>query len=149
MPEVRNLDHVQPAAEEVGESRLSTQEEVDTVDWARRVVRDSDLVAQDGLRQLVTLTTALLAGSAAMLDRSLLPNGVKAACVFCLLGALASALFGFLPSASRLSTCYLDEIEAARVRLLRRKVWSLRAASAFLVFAFACLLGWILFSLTH
>ncbi len=71
--------------------------EIELVTWAEETVRKESAVASDGLWQLVTLDTALLAGCAALIDKFGIPFALKLAGVALLLVSLAAALVGSLP----------------------------------------------------
>jgi hypothetical protein len=61
--------------ESVVVGRAPTPEEKELVAWAAESARSSITRANDGLRQLVTLSTAILGGSAALLNSLKLPWG--------------------------------------------------------------------------
>ena len=124
--------------------REPTKEELELVAWAEEAVSKSLGTVQEGLRQMVTLTTALLAGSAALIDKLPLALGCKALSVLLLVLALASALWGALPQEATLDVRCPDEIKAVRDRGRRWKMNCLKFASGCLLAAFLVMLGGLL-----
>lgn len=122
-----------------------TGDDLDQTQWAQEAIRTGGAALQDSLRQLVTLTTALLAGSAAFFGQLSAPRPFKVFGVSLLLAALATAFVGTLPR--EVSVCpYLpDEIRAVRSKATARRLRLLKASGCCLIGAFlALLLGlWI------
>ena len=119
--------------------RPATAEEVELVEWASQARRNSLGTVSDALRQLVVLTTAVLGGSAALLNQVPVPAGFKAVAVVLLLGALGLALLGNMPLTARLHVNCPEDIRDESERGLLVKSRFLRAASAALFAAFAVL----------
>lgn len=135
--------------EQVIEGRAPTPEEDDLLDWAAASARDSIARANDGLKHLVTLTTALLGGSAALLNSLKLPWGCLAVGMALLMLSLVAALWGILPREAAVREGWLDDIRRAHARYLWAKLWSMRAAATLLVCGFAVLVGGLLATATH
>jgi hypothetical protein len=123
----------QPQEPSAGEE--PTLDDMEAVEWAREVGRKELQLLQDGLRQLVTLTTALLGGSAALLGQAALPRWCKTLGAVCLLLALASSLVGSLPYRTRFDPRNPDGVRAARLRGVRYKTWLLWTSATALFLA--------------
>jgi hypothetical protein len=132
--------------EEVIVGRQPTHEELELVTWAEETTRKGLDAVRDGLRQLVTLTTALLAGSAAFLGQLSAPRGWKVAAAVLLLSALALALWGSLPRVALVDVHCPEAIRREREQGTAAKLWCLRGASLFLLLAFAALFVGLLFA---
>jgi hypothetical protein len=117
-----------------------TAEQLELVAWAREAAGKSMGVAHDGLRHLVTLTTALLAGSAALLGQGQLESPCKGIAVVLLLFSLAVSLFGSLPVMAEFDINCPEEIAAAQKRGLAIKTDCLKIASFLLLLAFSMFL---------
>ena len=91
----------------------------------------------ESLRHLVTLTTALLAGSAVLFAQPVVPVAFKAAGASFLMLSLASALFGSLPREVVIDTRCPDDVRDAMGRGGRARVRALRVSSLALFAAFA------------
>jgi hypothetical protein len=116
--------------------REPTAEEEELVAWAEEAVRKGLHSVNEALGRMVTLLTALLAGSAALLVQVPMPKGCKGAAVALLLIALASALWGSLPREALLAVNCPDDVRAERERGAAFKMRCLRVASVALVLAF-------------
>jgi len=112
-----------------------TAEEIEQVTWAEEAIRAAPGLLRDNLRQLITLDTALLAGSAAFLDKMPMLKELKVLGVALLLISLFSALWGSLPREAQVCPYAPDEIRRARATNLNARLWSLRAAGTFLFLA--------------
>jgi hypothetical protein len=117
-----------------------TSEEVELVTWAEEMVRKSLVSIHEGLRQMITLATALLAGSTAVLGGLPIPTLFKAAGALALLLCLAFSLWGTYPREATVDIRCPEEIKEARENGLKVKAWCLWLASISLVVAFAALL---------
>jgi hypothetical protein len=124
--------------------REPSPEELELVAWAEEAASKGVGAVHEGLRQLVTLTTALLAGSAALLDKLPVSTACKVVFAGLLLVALATSLWGSLPREVTVDVHRPDKIKAARARSRRQKMACLKAASTCLVLAFCVLLGGLL-----
>jgi hypothetical protein len=134
---------------EVIVGRDPTPEELELVTWAEEVIRKEPVIAGEGLRLLVTLNTALLAGSAAIIDKLGIPSGFKVAGVIFLIISLGVALLGSLPQKVKVDPRRPRQIKLARERSTAWKVWMLRLASiglfaAMLTLVFGLVWGWFL-----
>src|SRR4051812_41843223 len=89
----------------VGEAKAGEPvpaEDAEAAAWGREAVAKSLQTVTEACRQLVTLTSALLAGLAALSGQLQgVPPVARAVAAALLLGALASALWGSLPHLER------------------------------------------------
>ncbi|HEY7427453.1 MAG TPA: hypothetical protein VH682_24680 [Gemmataceae bacterium] len=111
-----------------------TADELEQVTWAEEAIRTAPVLLRDSLRQLITLDTALLAGSAAFLDKMPMPWGLKAMAAVCLLLSLFGALWGSLPREAQVCPYAPNAIKHVRESNLTARLWWLKWASAFLFF---------------
>lgn len=116
-----------------------TWEENELVNWAQESVRKGPALVADALRQLVTLATAVLAGSTALLAQIPAPAWSKVLADFCLLGCLAACLWGLRPREALVNVHDVEEVRRVRDRGLRLRSWSLTAASWLLLAGLAAL----------
>jgi hypothetical protein len=132
--------------EEVIVGREPTVEEQELIDWANEAIRKGPTLVNEGLRQLITLDTALLGGSAALMGQGFLPapTACKALGVLFLLGSLWMALAGSLPRESLVNVNHIEALRTARGRTIKRKMHYLRWSGRLLVIAFAIVLGGLL-----
>ena len=135
--------------EEIIVGRQPTAFEREQTEWAERAVAGSTAVIQEGLRHLVTLATALLAGSAALLGRTTLPGPVLTLCAVLLTGALAVSLWGSLPVEQTLDCTRPAQIAAARERLRVAKGRCLLGAAGLLMLTAVVLVGGFLATIIH
>lgn len=103
---------------EIIEGREPTSEELEQLAWAQEVHKKSLTTVHDSLRQMVTLATALLAGSAAFFVHLPAPVGFKALGAVFLMACLGFALRGALPQAASFDIHCIEEIREARERSL-------------------------------
>jgi hypothetical protein len=120
--------------------RPPTPEENELIDWALESSRKRLTTAQEGLRQLITLTTAVLGGSAALLGQLPAPVVFKLSGMVLLVISLAVALYGSLPKEVQVANGSLDEFKAARDAYVRRKLKCLDWAAGLLVGGFAAMI---------
>lgn len=132
------------AEEELPIAPLATAEEQQLTLWAEDVVQKGLQTVNDSLGRMVGLTTALLAGSAAMLSSLALPSLAKGIGSLLLLIALGAALAGSFPREIRLPVNWPDGIRRQRERIVTFKVRCLQVASAALLLAFTVVLGSLL-----
>src|SRR5262249_35474845 len=109
--------------------------ERELAEWVEDSQRRRITTANDGLRQLVTLTTALLGGSAALLGQAPLSLWSKAIGMGLLIFALIAALFGSLPRQECINRV-IEEARELREKIVQRKLWWLYCSAALLVLAF-------------
>jgi hypothetical protein len=109
-----------------------TAEEIEHVEWAEATIRNAPGILRDSLRQLITLDTALLAGSAAFLDKMPMPKSLKALAAICLLLSLFGALWGSLPREAQVCPNAPAAIKRVRAVNLAGRLWWLKWASFFL-----------------
>ena len=111
-------------------------DDMEAIEWGREVIRREPQVLQDGLRQMVTLTVALVGGSTALLGQLRMPLWCKGAGAVLLLLALACALVGSLPYRVRYDEESVQQCQRARERGIRYKTAPLWGAATFLLLAF-------------
>lgn len=120
--------------------RPPTVEENELLDWAEEVVQKSLTTVQDNLRQMVTLNTALLAGSAALLAQMHVARVCVGLSAVLLIISLSVALFGMFPREATVRVNSPDDIKEKRDRGIRVKMNCLKGAGFFLVTAFCVLI---------
>jgi hypothetical protein len=127
-----------------GGEEPSTQE-IELVKWGEETIRGAETVLHDSLKQLITLNTALLAGSVAFLDRLPGSKGWKIAGAICLLLSLLLALWGNYPRELRLCPHVPSEIKMARDRItVDRASYLLRATTVLVAGLVSFMAGLIL-----
>src|SRR5262249_47428735 len=120
-------------------------EETELVTWAEETMRKSLDTVRDGLRQLVTLSTALLAGSAAFLGQLPVHPFCKGLTACLLMLTLGCALWGSLPRVAAVDVHYPAAIKREREEGTAAKLRCLQCASGSLLFAFVSLFVGLLF----
>jgi hypothetical protein len=128
---------------------LPTPFEQEQIEWAERAIAGSTRAIQESLRHLVTLTTALLAGSAALLGRTSLPGLVLAGCAVLLTLSLSAALVGSWPVERTFDATSAVAIAEVRERLRVHKARYLKLSGAFLLATACVLIGGFFASLSH
>lgn len=121
---------------EVMSEPLSAEERY-YLEWARETEKRNLTLINEVLRQLVTLTVALLAGSVAFLKEGILPIGFRVALVMCLLASLVASLLGVIPFQGTVAGSPLS-IKRHKERAVRWKHFWLRLAAGLLVVGFLC-----------
>lgn len=124
-----------PDSEEI--VRASTAEEIELAEWADETYRKSLAVVTDDLKQLVTLSTALLGGTVALYNQMPVPAFFKAAFFLLVLGTLGLSLLGSYPITA--TVLHDQDIKAARDRGISRRSNFLLWANFLLFAAFASL----------
>jgi hypothetical protein len=127
----------EPQPEEILESRPPTPEEEEESKWVRDLERRGYFLSTDSLRQMVTLTSALLAGSAGFFHQLPMPLLCKTASLFLLLGALIVALFGVRPRRAIVDLRCAEEVKAELRRGDNIRTCMFNASAILLVLAFA------------
>jgi hypothetical protein len=126
--EVRAADQ-EPALEVMGE--VPTQEDVEAKEWVSKAVSAEIHNLHESLKQLVTLTVALLAASSAFMNQTGWHVAAKAIVAICLGASLACALRGWLPLRLTVDTSDCASMRAAMAALRRHKTfwlqWSVAA----------------------
>src|SRR6266545_7801565 len=92
----------------VGKEPTTAQKEL--IVWAETAARNELNIVQEGLRQMVTLATAVLAGSAALLGALPVPTVFKGLGILALLVSLAASLRGAVPYETAMDTRFLESI---------------------------------------
>lgn len=134
------MNPTEPVRDDIVYGREPTYEERELVTWAEETVRKGVATTQEALRQMVTLTTALLAGSTALLGQLPTPLYFKVMAALSLLFSLGASLWGSLPREALVDIRCPEEIKAARDRMGLFKMNCLRVASVSLVTAFVVIL---------
>jgi hypothetical protein len=106
-------------------------DETEQVEWAEDAIKNSPVLIRDSLRQLITLDTALLAGSAALLARATLPKGVAAIGMLGLFLSLAIALWSSMPREAQLCPYAPEQVRRFREGNLKARVRGLKWACGF------------------
>jgi hypothetical protein len=118
----------------------ATADEIEQVQWAEEAARNAGRTLLEGLRQLITLNTALLAGSAAFLSQLAMPKAAKGIGAGLLLISLVCALWGSVPREIQVCPYMPSEIKRTRETVATRRLFWLKFASLSLALAFAVLL---------
>src|SRR4051794_15519077 len=92
-------------------------EQLDETLWAREAIRDGLKYLDATLNRLVTLSTALLGGAAALFGQTPAPPAFKALAVVCFMAALGAALWGVLPATRPLNPSLPDACRLQRERV--------------------------------
>lgn len=130
--------------EEVIQGCEPTAEERELFNWSEEIASKEIGLVHDSLRHLVTLTAALLAGSAAVLNQVVLAPWCKVAGLSLLLVSLIAALWGSLPITASFEPGHLDGIRKARAGGLRFRTRCLKVTAWCLVLALTVLLAGLL-----
>lgn len=137
MPQLQNDEQVSDAeVSDVIVGMEPTADDVELVTWAHGAAKKSLEVTQESLRHMVTLTSALLAGSAALLSQGLKFDCSKGTGIFLLFSSLIISLYGSLPEMRKFNVHCPEEISSERERGLRRKTGCLKVASFLMAIAF-------------
>jgi hypothetical protein len=126
---------------EVIGARPPDADEQELIAWAEQAKKSSINSLQEGLKQMVTLTSALLAGSAAFYAQLPVNPFVKGVAAALLMLALASALRGWLPRFATFDLTCIEEIREARRKLEQWKTFWLTICGVCLWFGFLVLLA--------
>ena len=129
------------------EGQAPTTEEVELFAWADQAHKNGMEHLHTALDRMVTLITALLAGSAAFYVQLPASPAVKGTAALLLMLGLVAALVGWLPMLKRFDISDPEEIQKVRGQLQSYKIACLRVCCTCLWLAFATLLsGMILFA---
>ena len=124
--------------------RAATDEEIEAVEWASEVRRKQLSILGDALQRLVVLETAILGGSAALLNQVPVPAGCKTIAVVLLLASLALSLIGASPVSVSYPPNCPEEIIEARRQAGRRRELLLQFSGGLMFAAFAVIVGGLL-----
>lgn len=83
--------------DEIVVGEVPSEEEMFYVAWGDDLIKDTINAINQSLRQLVTLSTALLAGVVAFFDKGAIPHGAMVAAMILLLASLTAGLIGSIP----------------------------------------------------
>ena len=112
--------------------------------WGQEMYRDGYKVPVEMLRQIVTLTTALLAGSVGLLNAGLMTATGRALMLAFLLASLGAALMGLLPRERTVDLISPSDLAEFRTEAMGRRLYWLRIAAVFLFVGLACGVGGVL-----
>jgi hypothetical protein len=121
--------------------REPTPEEAELFAWADQAAKNDLHNMQEALKQMTTVTSALLAGAAAFYAQIHAPPAAKLLAAGFFLLALGAALLGWLPWMRQLDVSCVEEIREARGRLMGRKLFFLRVSSLLLWLALVAFAG--------
>jgi hypothetical protein len=99
---------------------------LDETVWARKAIRNGLKTLNESLQRMITLCTALLAGSAAFFGQIPTHSGIKAAAAVCFMVGLGVSFWGAMPFTRKLNPMYPEEARRIRetaAKVLRRCVW--------------------------
>jgi hypothetical protein len=121
--------------------RTATAEEIEAVEWATEARRKQLGSLGEALQRLVVLETAVLGGSAALLNQVPAPAACKSLAVIFILASLALSLFGVNPLSGQYHPNCPEEIIAARQRGIRIRSRLLFWSCGLLFAGFAVIVG--------
>ena len=127
-----------PGQEERIVGQVPRPEDAEAVEWARDMARKEIVILQESLKQFVTLTSALLAGSAVFFDDAAMPKGLKIAGVVFLLASLAASTLGSLPYEAKVRPGYPEDAREARSKATKHKRGVLKMTVYTFMAAFGC-----------
>lgn len=128
------------------EEKYFQNEEDFYLQWEREGVKNSIALANDILKQLVTLNTALLGGSVVFLDDSMMNPIVRTFVIILFLTALVTSFLGMIPHRTPLSRD-LVKIEGHKAAALDHKDTYLWLASSCIALGFAVAIAGLLYRL--
>ncbi|MFC3109148.1 hypothetical protein ACFQAT_22880 [Undibacterium arcticum] len=138
-----------PSAEENAEFQ---EEKKFYFEWARESIKSSIALANDILKQLVTLNTALLGGASVLLNEELIDPAGKFFIVFLFFVALIISFIGMFPYEApwreSLSE-HLNEIKNDKSAALEHKWKYIRRAGTFMAFGFGVAIFGLALQLCH
>ncbi|MFO0846620.1 MAG: hypothetical protein U0797_30345 [Gemmataceae bacterium] len=132
-------------AEEFQVGGEPTADQVELYEWATKVNDNAPNAVQESLKQLVTLTTAFTAGSAALFNQIPLHYGAKVTVGASLLCSLVIAMYGWMPMWAPCDPAFPDQVRSVRDKLRSRKQSCLFASVGLLIFAMLVLMAASLF----
>jgi hypothetical protein len=115
----------------------ATPENAELFKLGKRMIEGSIETVQDTLRQLLTLSTALLGGSIAFMNEQLTPLGFKAVCVLFFMATVGISFYGTMPYSAGLVPNIPESVRETRDRALESKTAKLRLAGGSLLLGFA------------
>jgi hypothetical protein len=127
-------------------SRPATEEEIELAQWGAEAYRKSIETVHEANRQLVVLTTAVLGGFAALMDKIPMPMLAKAAGMVLLLAALGASILGTMPMNASLNPSCVTDLKPERERGLAAKSTILKIASGLLFASFAFIVFGLLYA---
>jgi len=105
----------------VATAKKPTPEETFYADWARESIRHNLDLANDILRQLITLNTALLGGSVLFLDEHLVPSPLRFLAILSFLVALILSFLGVLPYEGQVDIRNITAVREHKQKAFRHK----------------------------
>jgi hypothetical protein len=96
------------------------------VAWGRDLVKNSFTLANDALRQLVTLSTLLLGGSVAFLDAWMIDPVFRATAIGLFLVSLCASLSGLMPAEGALNFQIPQDVKRLQEQAMHAKAVKLR-----------------------
>ena len=116
----------------------ATEDDTFLVDWGRELFTSSVTLANDVLKQVITICSALLTAAVGFLDKTGAARGWQVLVFALLLAPLVLAFHGLVPSQAVVDMRDADELRKFRDDILRKKRRALRWVTWLLVAAFAC-----------
>ena len=108
------------------------------VDWGRELFKSSVTVANDVLKQVITICSALLTAAVGFLDKTGVARPWQVLVFALLLAPLVLAFQALVPAAAMVDVRDPNELRKFRDEILRKKRRALRWVTWLLVAAFAC-----------
>ena len=109
--------------------------------WGRETVKNNLTLVNEVLRQLVTLNSALLGGSIAFLDDSVVGAAFKPWIVFAFLASLIGSFLGMMPYEATVDVRVPEEVKRHKDDALRSKRRYLWTAGGCMALGFALAVG--------
>jgi hypothetical protein len=118
------------------EATTPSEEEKFYIEWGRETIKNNLIFANEVLRELVTLNSALLGGSIAFLDDTMLDPTLKPIVVALFLLSLIVSFLGIMPYESFVDLRVPDQIQQHKRRALRWKRRFLWTAGGLIALSF-------------
>lgn len=133
----RKNDTIQEGTPPTGDDKFFTL-------WGRESLKNNLVLANEALRQLVTLNSALLGGSIAFLDEKVITPYFKVWVIVAFFFSLIVSFLGMMPYEGSVDLRIPEQIKQHKEKALKSKRWYLWTAGLFLGLGFAfALLGMI------
>jgi magnesium-transporting ATPase (P-type) len=116
----------------------ASEDEVFLVEWGREQFKSSVTVANDVLKQVITICSVLLTAAVGFLDRTGVARPWQVLVFALLLAPLVLAFHALVPAEATVDVRDPDALRAFRESILRQKRRALRWVTWLLVGAFAC-----------
>jgi hypothetical protein len=116
----------------------ASEDDTFLVDWGRELFSSSVTLANDVLKQVITICSVLLTAAVGFLDKTGVARGWQVLVFALLLAPLVLAFHGLVPAQAVVDMRDVDELRKFRDDILRKKRRALRWVTWLLVAAFSC-----------